>query len=272
MIYGVAGSPRSGTSVMMRALLEGSPLEPAYTPGRGARMAELIDNEHYQFNGGEEIYELEMCGHDPYPLAWLPEGVPVERDPESCAGIRERAKRAMWINEHRLPTASELRDPEILAALVGPDSHFCGSMECSMTFLLHPELYDNKLVKIIAPIPMGSPWDRREWCDRWRMPRFEGGYRVVWMLRSYEEVKRSAESARIEIPSNRALYHALLGGTLTDSIEKVEPSVVFLRNLINHPEREFEKLRLDGWPIDPKVCASIIDPDRYRFRGGAACE
>lgn len=256
-IYAVVGSPRSGTSATMRALIAGSDLKPLYTKGRSERMAAKFDGDGYQFNGNKEIYELEMCGHDG-------EG---NVDPESCSGIVNRAVAAKGM---RAPTDDELRDPEALQAIIDPSGidkpvALCGSDDCLMTFRLRPELYAGRLIKIIVP-------SSRPWSPFWDYPPASCGYRAVWLVREYLEVAVSAAQAaqngnRIAVPNTRASFNSLLYGTLTSSLadeHQVESSVVLLKNLVRNPEREFQKLVLDGWPIDPVACAKKIDSSKYR--------
>jgi len=116
-----------------------------------------------------------------------------------------------------------------------------------------PKQHDGKVLKVVVP---------------WLRALSVHEYRVVFMLRDFEEIRQSFEGA--------------FGGRLKrETIEQqVAEALAQLRNrrdvltlttlnycdVVADPQRELSRLRAAGWPIDVEAAASVVNPDLYRFR------
>ena len=92
--------------------------------------------------------------------------------------------------------------------------------------------------------------------------------RVVFMRRDVREITASHNSF---LPARLKLEH--LDDSMDVAIEQlrnrkdVEGLRVFQYQLVlKEPEIHFYILRDDGWPIDPKKAAEIVDPDMCHFK------
>lgn len=221
---------RSLTTGVLNALVAGGSFVPMYTPGRAERMAAKFDYDGFEYNGGQELYELETC-------AECKTGGHCER--ESCFG----------------------------------------------TFASYPDTYAGRLMKRIVGTPDLGPWQAGDYASMptverlaanpwWTLPPAECGYKVLFLIREYEEARQSAAAmisadgtTRAVFPfANRAHYNAIVYGALTDALAKADVSVVASRYMADDPLREFSLLRERGWPIDPAKCADVIDRDKFHYR------
>lgn len=211
-IYVVAGSMRSLTTGVINALVAGGSFVPMYTPGRTECMSAKFDYDGYEYNGGQELYELETC--------------------DVCR-----------------------------------DGGACGEESCFGTFVRVSDAYAGRLMKYVVAGKVPVP--------RWMMPHADCGYRILFLVREYEEVRQSAGAmvsgdgtTRGVFPfGSRAQYNAAIYGALTDAIGKADDvRIVPSRYIADDPLREFYLLERSGWPIDPEKAAAAIDPSKFRFR------
>jgi hypothetical protein len=93
-----------------------------------------------------------------------------------------------------------------------------------------------------------------------------GNYKIVWMVRDEKERLNSWERAfgRKEIDSYDLLYESY-ESSLRD---RNDCTITYINysDVINDPILVFEQLQADGWPIDPAIAASFVDPSLYRNR------
>jgi hypothetical protein len=95
-------------------------------------------------------------------------------------------------------------------------------------------------------------------------------YKVIAMLRNAEEIQRSYLSAfgtaidreLVENRTNLALEFLRWRGD-------VELTVAQYVDVLNQPRQFFESLAHNGWPIDPRKAAAVVDPAMYRVRTSA---
>jgi len=96
------------------------------------------------------------------------------------------------------------------------------------------------------------------------------GYRVVIMRRDPEEIRQSFE----------AFFQDRKCIPLDGYYERIERALSLMKNrrdvlnvriidypeFVAHPQLVLESLQDDGWPINVEKAASVIDPQKYRFR------
>lgn len=143
----------------------------------------------------------------------------------------------------------------------------CGDDTCYAEFSTHPERYGGRLMKLVN-------W-KMPWCA---LPESPSGYRIVFLVRDFEEVFRSAEAAvskngtHIYVPTPRGRFNNLVYGGLTDMLHPrydAQVRILTTRDFLTNAEHELRILELDGWPIDPALAATVIMPEGYRFRSEA---
>lgn len=87
---------------------------------------------------------------------------------------------------------------------------------------------------------------------------------IVWMQRDESERALSFVTAfggadTVNVPYYEAGEAAL---AIAQSV-----TVVQFADVLNDPVGEFTRLQAAGWPIDPSLCASVVDPNLWRMRG-----
>lgn len=127
-----------------------------------------------------------------------------------------------------------------------------------------PLEYEGKVLKVVVPFLH-------------RLAINPSGYRVVFMRRDPREIVESYMAAFGS--DNYGLVEAVV-------IERVDYSLQYLRNrrdvndvsefwyrdILSAPLAAFQSLASDGWPIDPQVAATVVQPELCRFRREALPE
>lgn len=122
-----------------------------------------------------------------------------------------------------------------------------------------PKMYRGKLVKIL-------------YGGLQRLPVFQ--YGVVFMRRNGEEVRQSYE-AFFEIKLEDAFKKFLQNDfdkTMDEHVARLQNridtqvTVLWYRDVVKNSRAAFERLAVQGWPIDPEAAASVVDPSLCRFK------
>lgn len=117
-----------------------------------------------------------------------------------------------------------------------------------------PRMYEGKLLKVL----MGG------------LPKLVAGdYKIVFMLRDFEEIRQSYEAFFDAQPKlDEETYQQRVEDTLGIMRQRKDVYVqpMQYRDVLEEPELAFGVLRGNGWPIDEFAAAGIVDPNKQRFR------
>lgn len=106
-----------------------------------------------------------------------------------------------------------------------------------------------------------------------QLPRWEGKYKVILMLRDPQEILESYEklhgksmfyeSETETVPFTPALYDHIIRSTLDDAGKRGDIDFLILQGkaIIQEPLKRFQTIA-EYWPIDPEKAAAIVDPER----------
>lgn len=93
--------------------------------------------------------------------------------------------------------------------------------------------------------------------------------RICFMRRDFEEIRQSYEG----FFGQKLMKDAEKFKQQTDLIieqmqnrKDTEITVLFYPDVIENPQREFQKLKDNGWNIDVHKAAAVVNPELYRFR------
>ncbi len=133
------------------------------------------------------------------------------------------------------------------------------------------ELSDKEFNSLEFPLPYKGTCVKALQTAVPRMRVVPGGIRVIFMRRDQEEIRQS--------------YLAFFGKNLpqlqTEDFEErmqiiqdqilnrkdvLSLDVIWYRDVVNNPLPVFERLKENGWPIDPVLAASVVDPALCRYR------
>lgn len=91
-----------------------------------------------------------------------------------------------------------------------------------------------------------------------------GDLSIVWMQR--DETERAASFVTAFGGTDAVNVPAYEAGEATLAVLPFV-TVVQFADVLNDPVGEFARLWAAGWPIDPALCASVVDPALWRMRG-----
>lgn len=137
----------------------------------------------------------------------------------------------------------------------------CVGFGCSLHFLLHPDEYAGRAIKVLVNTP-----------GRLLQHALPVGpeYRVIIMRRHPEEIRQSLEGFMLRqapvLARNPDLYHRHF-----DRVFRRFPGrklLVSFRWVVEHQHTFFRHLRDIGWAprLDWRAAAAEIDPEQYRYR------
>jgi len=92
-------------------------------------------------------------------------------------------------------------------------------------------------------------------------------YKIVFMLRNKEEVRQSFEAFfQRKFPTVK--YNELMKYIIEhlENRKDIQLVVLSYRDVIDNPNKEFQKLKDDDWKIDVEECVSVVKPELCRFR------
>jgi hypothetical protein len=97
-----------------------------------------------------------------------------------------------------------------------------------------------------------------------------GDYKIVYMLRDYEEIRQSYEAFFDVLPNlqTEEQYNEVMNITIgiLEQRKDVNLTVLNYRDVVENPVSAFIKLKNRGWNIDPYKAAKVVDPELCRFR------
>lgn len=117
-----------------------------------------------------------------------------------------------------------------------------------------PRMYEGKLIKCLA----GGI-----------IRLVAGNYKIVFMMRDFEEIRQSHEAFFGNEPQiNAEQYEQRMSDTLGILRQRKDVLVqpMQYRDVLEEPELAFGVLRGQGWPIDEFAAAGVVDQDQCRFR------
>lgn len=86
-----------------------------------------------------------------------------------------------------------------------------------------------------------------------------GNYKIIWMQRNEYERKLSMNRS-FGSDSNMERFY-IMGESILLNLNTIQLNY---SDVVNKPLQTFEMLQQNGWPIDPKICSSVIDPNLWR--------
>jgi len=138
---------------------------------------------------------------------------------------------------------------------LNPESLYETSPQVSVELRYHPERFHGKLIKTMNRNVV------------WLAP---AEYRIVFMLRNWEEVRQSHNAGLGNLPALRdeEEYENKMELTVGILEQRRDIAVTALqyRGVIADPLGTFERLRDLGWPIDSEKAAAEVDPSLCRFK------
>lgn len=96
-----------------------------------------------------------------------------------------------------------------------------------------------------------------------------GDYKIVFMLRDYEEIRQSFEAFFDRAPSLNEEDHKITIAKTIGMLEQrrdVDLTVLNYRDVVREPYIHFDLLKRKGWGIDPLKAAAIVNPELLRFK------
>lgn len=97
-----------------------------------------------------------------------------------------------------------------------------------------------------------------------------GGIRCVYMRRPYDQIRRSWRAFfDTELPhTSNETEHRVWQESIIERIQNrkdfLSVDVFWYPEVVDDPVKHFEILRSNGWPIDVRRAASVVDEDLYR--------
>jgi hypothetical protein len=119
-----------------------------------------------------------------------------------------------------------------------------------------PHGYEGTLIKALN---LGVP----------NMAVMPGGIRVVFMRRDTEEVRQSYAAffdRQLENVDHLDDRMVDIIARIRNRRDVVSLHVFWYREIIENPRGHFLRLQADGWPIDARAAAAVVDPELCRFR------
>lgn len=116
-----------------------------------------------------------------------------------------------------------------------------------------PKQHDGTALKVVVP---------------WLRALSVHDYRVVFLLREFEEIRQSYEGAFGQKLKREGIERQVTEGLAQLHNRRDVRTVTTLNyaDVIANPLAAFNKLRSAGWPIDVEAAASLVNPELYRFR------
>ena len=146
-----------------------------------------------------------------------------------------------------VPAYNKNIDIELKETEANPNGFYELSMEeyLDPTF---PKAYEGKVIKCL--------W-------KGALELIEGNYKMVFMVRDPEEIRKSFENRFIgDLPLYLDNYREKIGETIEALNASYDIDLVVFNywRVIEDPLSAFNKLKARGWPIDVKKCISVIEP------------